>query len=46
MSPSNTPHVILQKILEAGEHAELEVDIAPGVYNLRTLEPGGEVEVY
>ncbi|MBT3170405.1 MAG: hypothetical protein HN333_03110 [Rhodospirillaceae bacterium] len=45
MSPSNTPHVILQKILEPGESAELEIDIAPGAYNLRTLEPGGEVEV-
>ena len=45
MSPSNKPHVILQKILKPGEHAELEVDIAPSAYNLRTLEPGGEVEI-
>ena len=45
MSPAHTPHVILQKILEPGEQAELEIDIAPGAYNLRTLEPGGEAEV-
>jgi class 3 adenylate cyclase len=45
MSPSHTPHVLLQKILDPGEHAELEVDIAPGAYNLRTLEPGGQVAI-
>ena len=45
MGPGNTPHVILQKILKPGESAELEIDIAPGAYNLRTIEPGGEVKV-
>ena len=45
MSPAHTPHVMLQKILEPGESAELDIDIAPGAYDMRTLEPGGMVEV-
>ncbi len=45
MSPSHTPHVLLQKILQPGESAELEIDIAHGAYNLRTLEPGAMVEI-
>jgi len=45
MSPAHTPHVLLQKILDPGESAELEIDIAPGAYDLRTLEPGGMVEI-
>ncbi|MDP6588102.1 MAG: adenylate/guanylate cyclase domain-containing protein [Alphaproteobacteria bacterium] len=45
MSPSHTPHVLLQKILQPGESAELEIDIAPGAYDLRTLEPGAMVEI-
>jgi class 3 adenylate cyclase len=45
MSPAHTPHVLLQKILQPGESAEVDFDIAPGAYDLRTLEPGGVVEV-
>jgi len=45
MSPAHTPHVLLQKILEPGEKAQVDIDIAPGVYDLRTLEPGGVVTV-
>ena len=45
MSPAHTPHVLLQKILDPGESAELEIDIAPGAHDMRTLEPGGMVEV-
>ena len=45
MNPSHTPHVLLQKILDPSESAELEIDIAPGAYTLRTLEPGGSAEV-
>lgn len=45
MSPAHTPHVLLQKILEPGEKAQVDIDIAPGAYDLRTLEPGGVVTV-
>jgi len=45
MGPAHTPHVMLQKILEPGESAELDIDIAPGAYDMRTLEPGGMVEI-
>ncbi len=45
MSPAHTPHVLLQKILEPGESAEVEFDIVPGAYDLRTVEPGGVIAV-
>ena len=45
MSPAHTPHVLLQKILEPGEKAQVDIDIAPGAYDLHTLEPGGVVTV-
>ena len=45
MSPAHTPHVLLQKILEPGENAQVDIDIAPGAYDLHTLEPGGVVTV-
>ena len=43
MSPAHAPHVLLQKVLEPGEKAQVDIDIAPGAYDLRTLEPGGVV---
>ena len=43
--PMTTPHVRLQQILEPGEKRNLGCDFAPGAYRLRTLEPGGEVEI-
>jgi class 3 adenylate cyclase len=45
MSPAHTPHVLLQKILEPGESTEEDIDIVPGAYDLRTLEPGGLIAV-
>ena len=43
--PMTTPHVRLQQILDPGEKRTVGCDFAPGAYRLRTLEPGGEVEI-
>lgn len=43
--PMSTPHVKVQLTLEPGEHRSEEVSLTPGMYRLRTLEPGDEVSV-
>ena len=42
--PGTTPHVVVQQILASGETREIEAQLAPGPYRLRTLEPGGECD--
>lgn len=43
--PMATPHVAVQLLLEPGERRRVSVDLPPGRYRLRTLHPGGTVEV-
>jgi len=43
--PGTTPHVAVQQLLQAGERREIEADLAPGPYRLRTLHPGTVVEI-
>ncbi len=44
--PHATPHVVVQQILAPGETREIEADLAPGDYRLRTVEPGGEALIH
>jgi class 3 adenylate cyclase len=41
--PMNTPHILVHLTLEPGECRSLELDLAPGPYRVRTLEPGPEL---
>ena len=43
--PQTTPHVVVQQILRAGEERIVMANLAPGPYRLRTLEPGGQVDI-
>jgi class 3 adenylate cyclase len=43
--PHATPHVLVQQILEAGEERRVAASFEPGPYRLRTLEPGGQVDL-
>jgi len=43
--PMATPHVAVQLLLAPGERRRVAVDLPPGRYRLRTLHPGGTVEV-
>ena len=40
--PMSTPHVKLQLTLETGERRTEALDLAHGIYRIRTLEPGDE----
>jgi len=40
--PMSTPHIKLHVTLDRGQSRDLRVDLAPGDYRLRTLEPGPE----
>ncbi len=42
--PMSTPHIQAHVTVEAGEARTLEMDLAPGPYRLRTLEPGPELD--
>jgi class 3 adenylate cyclase len=42
--PGTTPHVVVQQILAPGEARDIEAQLAPGPYRLRTLEPGGHCD--
>ena len=42
--PQSTPHVRVQQTLQPGESRELAVDLAPGDYRVRSIEPGGQVD--
>jgi class 3 adenylate cyclase len=43
--PMTTPHVQVQQTLEPGEVRSLSVDLPAGWWRLRTLEPGGSVDI-
>lgn len=43
--PMATPHVLVQQLLAPGEHREVALDLPPGAYRLRTLHPGGHVDI-
>ncbi|MBT5498134.1 MAG: adenylate/guanylate cyclase domain-containing protein [Alphaproteobacteria bacterium] len=43
--PMSTPHVKVQLTVEPGESRSEAIDLTPGTYRLRTLEPGDEVSV-
>ena len=43
--PMATPHVLVQQLLAPGEKREVSLDLPPGAYRLRTLHPGGYVDV-
>jgi class 3 adenylate cyclase len=43
--PYATPHVVVQQVLGAGEARGVAADLPPGPYRLRTLEPGGELDI-
>lgn len=43
--PMVTPHVVVQQLLAPGERRRVSVDLPPGRYRLRTLHPGGTVDV-
>ena len=43
--PMETQHVAVQVLLGPGERRNVAVDLAPGSYRLRTLHPGGFVDV-
>jgi class 3 adenylate cyclase len=43
--PMATPHVLVQQLLGRGEKREVALDLPAGAYRLRTLHPGGYVDV-
>jgi class 3 adenylate cyclase len=43
--PYATPHVVVQQVLAAGEARTVAADLPAGPYRLRTLEPGGAVDI-
>jgi class 3 adenylate cyclase len=43
--PMETQHVAVQVLLQPGERRDVAVDLPSGVYRLRTLHPGGFVDV-
>ncbi len=43
--PMATPHVLVQQLLAPGERREVALDLPPGAYRLRTLHPGGHVDI-
>lgn len=43
--PGTTEHVMVQLLLSPGERRTVAVDLPPGSYRLRTLHPGGVVDV-
>lgn len=43
LGPMSTPHIVAHVTLSAGERRTIEVDLPPGSYRARTLEPGPEL---
>ena len=43
--PMVTPHVLVQQLLAPAERREIALELAPGLYRLRTLHPGGSVDI-
>ena len=43
--PMETQHVVVQVLLAPGERRDVAVDLHPGSYRLRSLHPGGFVDV-
>jgi len=46
MGPASTPHVKLQCDVEPGQTRTEAIELPPGQYRLRTLEAGGQGEIY
>ena len=42
LGPVSTPHIMAHITLSPGERRTIEVDLPPGTYRARTLEPGPE----
>ncbi|MFC3226288.1 adenylate/guanylate cyclase domain-containing protein [Marinibaculum pumilum] len=45
LGPATTPHVRVQHRLSPGESVELEAELAPGAYRLRSVEEGPERDI-
>src|SRR5260221_5592937 len=43
--PYSTPHVIVQQVLAPGEERKIAASLPAGPYRLRTIEPGGQVDI-
>lgn len=43
--PMTTPHIKAQITVAAGDAATVPIDLRPGLYRVRTLQAGGEVEL-
>src|SRR5438477_2327272 len=43
--PMATPHVLVQQLLAPGEKREVALELPAGAYRLRTLHPGGYVDL-
>ncbi|HEX3498021.1 MAG TPA: adenylate/guanylate cyclase domain-containing protein [Stellaceae bacterium] len=43
--PFSTPHVVVQQVLAPGEERAVAASLPAGPYRLRTLEPGGELDI-
>lgn len=43
--PMSTPHIKVHVTVAADQSRRLEVELEPGPYRLRTLEPGGELDL-
>src|SRR6266851_2327708 len=43
--PHATPHVVVQQILDPGEERVVAATLPAGPYRVRTLEPGGQVDI-
>lgn len=45
MGPGSTPHVLVQQHLAPGETRTVRARLAPGIYGLRTREPGPDLAI-
>lgn len=45
LGPMSTPHILVHVTLEPGERRSVGIDLAQGLYRLRTLEPGPELDL-
>jgi class 3 adenylate cyclase len=45
LGPMSTPHIWVHVTVEAGEERDIEVQLTPGPYRLRTLEFGPEADI-
>jgi len=45
LGPMSTPHILAHVTLAPGDTRDVEIDVGPGTYRLRTLEAGPEEDV-